>query len=57
MIGSPCLVIGIFWLGWTGEYSGIPWYVPGLSTIVVGCGISLIFMSFMVGIPFFQQTG
>ncbi|KXN84342.1 hypothetical protein AN958_12696 [Leucoagaricus sp. SymC.cos] len=47
MIGSPILVVGIFWLGWCGEYSAVPWYVSGLSTIVVGCGISLIFMSFL----------
>ncbi|CAA7270304.1 unnamed protein product [Cyclocybe aegerita] len=47
MIGSPVLVIGIFWLGWTGQYPSIPWYVPGISTILVGTGISLIFMSFL----------
>ncbi|KAF9556864.1 MFS polyamine transporter [Agrocybe pediades] len=47
MLGSPLLVIGIFWMGWTGEYASIPWYVPGLSTIVIGTGISLIFMSFL----------
>ncbi|PPR04190.1 hypothetical protein CVT24_010738 [Panaeolus cyanescens] len=47
MIGSPLLVVGIFWLGWTGEYASIPWYVPGLSTIVIGLGISTIFMSFL----------
>ena len=48
MIGSPILVIGIFWLGWTGQYASIPWYVPALSTIFVGAGMSLIFMSFLV---------
>jgi DHA1 family multidrug resistance protein-like MFS transporter len=48
MIGSPVLVIGIFWLGWTGQYSSIPWYVPAISTIFVGAGIGLIFMSFLV---------
>ena len=48
MIGSPILVIGIFWLGWTGQYENIPWYVPALSTIFLGVGISLIFMSFLV---------
>jgi DHA1 family multidrug resistance protein-like MFS transporter len=48
MIGSPILVIGIFWLGWTGQYASIPWYVPALSTIFIGIGISLIFMSFLV---------
>ena len=48
MIGSPILVIGIFWLGWTGQYVNIPWYVPALSTIFIGAGINLIFMSFLV---------
>ena len=49
LIGAPTLVIAIFWMGWTGEYASIPWYVPGLSTIMVGFGISLIFTSFTVG--------
>ena len=33
MIGT-IPVIGIFgqWLGWTGQYANIPWYVPALST-------------------------
>lgn len=44
MIGSPILVIGIFWLGWTGQYANIPWYVPALSTIFIGTGIILIFI-------------
>ena len=48
MIGSPVLVIGIFWLGWTGNYPSVPWYVPAMSTIFIGTGISLIFMSFLV---------
>ena len=50
MIGSPTLVIGAFWLGWTGQYSSIPWYVPAISTVVVGAGISMIFMSFLVSL-------
>ena len=48
MIASPMLLIGIFWLGWTGQYASIPWYVPALSTILVGAGISLTLMSFLV---------
>lgn len=48
MIGSPILVVGCFWLGWTGQYESVPWYVPALSTIFVGVGISAIFMSFLV---------
>ena len=46
--GSPILVIGIFCLGWTGQCANIPWHVPALSTIFLGVGISLIFMSFLV---------
>jgi hypothetical protein len=55
MIGSPVLVIGIFWLGWTGNYPRVPWYVPALSTVFVGAGISLIFMSFLVCLAFFRE--
>ncbi|KAL0567039.1 hypothetical protein V5O48_014954 [Marasmius crinis-equi] len=47
MIGAPCLVIGGFWLGWTGEYASIHWAVPACATIFVGAGISLIFISFL----------
>ncbi|KAJ2916645.1 hypothetical protein MD484_g3772, partial [Candolleomyces efflorescens] len=47
MIGSPILVVGCFWLGWTGQYESVPWYVPAISTIFVGVGISAIFMSFL----------
>jgi MFS transporter, DHA1 family, multidrug resistance protein len=46
--GGPLLVIGCFWLGWTGAYNDVPWYVPALSTIPIGAAISLIFISFLV---------
>lgn len=46
--GGPLLVIGSFWLGWTGAYTAVPWYVPALSTIMIGASISLIFISFLV---------
>jgi hypothetical protein len=46
MVGGPVLVAGILWFGW---------WVPGLSTIVVGprtiligLGITLLFTSFIV---------
>lgn len=52
MIGSPILVVGCFWLGWTGQYESVPWYVPAISTIFVGVGISAIFMSFLVRVLF-----
>ena len=48
MIGAPALVIGGFWLGWTGEYSHIHWAVPAMATVFIGMGISLIFISFFV---------
>jgi len=44
-VGAPLLVIGSFWLGWTGAYRSVPWYVPAISTIVVGAAICLIFLS------------
>ncbi|KAJ6574555.1 MFS polyamine transporter [Mycena capillaripes] len=47
MVGSCAFVVGIFWLGWTGQYPSIPWYVPELSTIVLGMGVSMIFISFL----------
>ncbi|KIL54516.1 hypothetical protein M378DRAFT_174192 [Amanita muscaria Koide BX008] len=47
MIGAPTLVIAIFWLGWTGEYSSIPWYVLALSTVPLGMSISLTFITFL----------
>ena len=48
MVAGPCLVIGAFWLGWTGEYENIPWYVPALSTILIGVSVNLVFISFLV---------
>lgn len=56
MIGSPILVVGCFWLGWTGHYSDIPWYVPAISTIPVGLGISSIFMSLLVSVSLEQSS-
>jgi len=48
MLGGPALVVGIFWLGWTGDTISIPWYVPALSGICLGGSICLIFISFSV---------
>ncbi|THV03329.1 MFS polyamine transporter [Dendrothele bispora CBS 962.96] len=45
MLGGPILVIGSFWLGWTGNYPSIHWAVPAVATVVLGTSISLIFMS------------
>jgi hypothetical protein len=36
MLGGPILAIGILWLGWSGHYESVPWWVPGLSTIFIG---------------------
>jgi len=51
IIAGPLLVVGCFWLGWTGEYTRIPWYVPMLSTIPIGCAVNLVFASILVSDP------
>ncbi|KAH8986446.1 MFS polyamine transporter [Lactarius akahatsu] len=43
MVGGSTLVIGILFLCWSGTYESVPWWVPGLSTILVGLAITLIF--------------
>ena len=48
MVCAPALVVGIFWLGWTGEYGSIHWIVPVLSAVLVGFGVSGVFMAFLV---------
>jgi len=48
MIAGPALVIGTLWLGWTGDYASIPWYVPAMGSILIEMGIILIFISFLV---------
>ncbi|KAH9941408.1 MFS polyamine transporter [Amylocystis lapponica] len=47
MIGGPLLVVGAFWLGWTGNYASVPWYVPALATIPIGASVSMVFISFI----------
>lgn len=49
MVGAPALVIGCFWLGWAGEYSGITWVVPALGAVIMGFGVCGVFMAFLVG--------
>lgn len=48
MLGGPILAIGILWLGWSGHYESVPWWVPALSTIFIGLAITLVFISFIV---------
>jgi len=48
MVGAPLISISIFWLGWTGHYESVPWYVPAIGTIPLGTGIVLVFISFLV---------
>ncbi|KAL0930904.1 MFS multidrug transporter [Colletotrichum truncatum] len=42
-VASPCMVIALFWLGWTVWPSTSP-IVPMLSGIFFGCGFQLLFM-------------
>ncbi|KAJ4477250.1 MFS polyamine transporter [Lentinula aciculospora] len=47
MVGSPALVVGTFWLGWTGNFESVSWAAPAVATIPIGFGIFLIFTSFL----------
>ncbi|GAA5879809.1 hypothetical protein JCM1840_001903 [Sporobolomyces johnsonii] len=47
MIAGPFLVIGMFYLGWTGNYPSIHWAVPAVATIFIGASFSLVFISFL----------
>ncbi|GJN94321.1 hypothetical protein Rhopal_007395-T1 [Rhodotorula paludigena] len=47
MLAGPLLIVGIFWLGWTGNYPSIHWAVPAGATILIGCSFTLIFVSFL----------
>ncbi|GAK64347.1 MFS polyamine transporter [Moesziomyces antarcticus] len=47
MIAGPILVVGAFWLGWTGNYPSVPWYVPALSLIPIGMSFTLVFISLL----------
>ncbi|KAH9441062.1 hypothetical protein MJO28_015962 [Puccinia striiformis f. sp. tritici] len=46
MASGPLLVIGILWLGWTGAYASVPWWVPALPTVLLGVTITSVFISF-----------
>ncbi|CCG25195.1 Tpo2 polyamine transport protein [Candida orthopsilosis Co 90-125] len=48
MIGGFAFVIGIFWLGWTGDYAEhVHWIVPVIGAFFVGNGLMLIFLPTM----------
>ncbi|CAK3997345.1 related to fluconazole resistance [Lecanosticta acicola] len=44
MAGGISFTIGLFWFGWTGYTSSIPWIVPTLAGLCLGFGIYAIFM-------------
>lgn len=45
-LGGPCMVISLFWLGFTSR-SDIPWQSPAASLILFGIAIVCIFNSFL----------
>ncbi|KAA1129436.1 hypothetical protein PGTUg99_003083 [Puccinia graminis f. sp. tritici] len=45
MFAGPFFVGGILWLGWTGAYAHIPWWVPALSTVFLGMSFNLAYIS------------
>ena len=50
------MVVGWLWLGWSGEYGHVSWYVPMLATIPIGCAIALVFASLLVSYPHQQNV-
>ncbi|CUM63262.1 uncharacterized protein PRCAT00000833001 [Priceomyces carsonii] len=45
MVGSFLFSIGLFWLGWTGDYpEHIHWIVPTIGSSFIGAGLILIFL-------------
>ena len=47
IIAGPLLVVGCFWLGWTGAFASVPWYVPALSLVLIGMSFTLVFISLL----------
>ncbi|KAG5417941.1 hypothetical protein I9W82_004269 [Candida metapsilosis] len=48
MIGGVSFVVGIFWMGWTGDYAEhVHWIVPVIGAFFVGNGLMLIFLPTM----------
>lgn len=42
MAGGPFLVIGLLWLGWSGNYASVHWIVPTLATVALGMSFTLV---------------
>lgn len=51
LLGGPCYVISLFWLGWTSR-EDVHWIVPMLAGIPFGMGYMLIFMVGIFSLPF-----
>ncbi|KZV65969.1 MFS polyamine transporter [Peniophora sp. CONT] len=47
MVAGPALVVGAFWLGWTGNDPNIHWAAPAVSLVLIGMSVSLVFISFL----------
>lgn len=44
IVGGVLFAAGLFWFGWTGFTSNIPWIVPTLSGLFTGFGLLMIFI-------------
>ncbi|KAK4700986.1 hypothetical protein P7C70_g5253, partial [Phenoliferia sp. Uapishka_3] len=47
MLAGPFLIIGIFMLGWTGNFASIHWIVPEIAAVFLGASFTLVFISFL----------
>lgn len=45
MVGAFLFAIGLFWVGWTGDYpEHVHWIVPTIGAAFIGCGLLTIFL-------------
>ncbi|KAI9727487.1 MAG: hypothetical protein M1828_006429 [Chrysothrix sp. TS-e1954] len=47
LVGAVSFSVGLFWFGWTGYTSSIPWIVPTLSGLCTGFGIFSVFLQLL----------
>lgn len=47
MAAGPFLIVGIFGLGWTGQYASVPWWAPAIFAVFLGVSFTLVFISFL----------
>lgn len=50
MWGAPMVSLALFWLA-ASSFSSVPWPVPMMSGLFLGCGLICVFLSLIVRLP------